>query len=163
LLTTVYVSTYTASCSSFALKMATAMRVETLKEAENITTLHLVKPMGQETMNSYAFHLQLPETLQRQIQPWFMPNLEAWEFKKIWWNERHVPDFWFLNRPQERTAHHTPEVLKNIHGTWTSQAPEIVSTNLHDFTTLTAGPGSINTRRPGFDCRLFVWYLGYKF
>jgi hypothetical protein len=63
----VYVSAYTASFSSFALKMATDMRVETLKEAENITTLHLVKPKGQETMTSLAFHLQLPETLQRQI------------------------------------------------------------------------------------------------
>jgi len=67
-LITVYVSAYTASFFSFALKMATDIRVETLKEVENITTLHLIKPKGQETMNSYAFHLQLPELLQRQIQ-----------------------------------------------------------------------------------------------
>jgi hypothetical protein len=45
--------------------MATEMRVETLKEAENITTLQLVKWMGQETMNSYVCHLELPEPLQR--------------------------------------------------------------------------------------------------
>jgi hypothetical protein len=46
--------------------MATNMRVKTLKEAENNATLRLVKPKGQETMNSYAFYLQLPEPLQRQ-------------------------------------------------------------------------------------------------